>query len=83
MMDKLFIDKLRVYKVDVEYQWSCAGDKEYESYILRDENFNRLLTLNKDKKGYRLVFLEQSDKLNNFDNDVTFKILEIIKNKMN
>lgn len=81
-MDKKFIDDLKQCKVGVEYQWYCAGDGEYESYILIDADFNRLLMLNKGKKGYRLVFLEQADKLNNYDNDATFKILEIIKNKM-
>lgn len=82
-MDKKFIDDLKQCKVGVEYQWSSAGDREYESYVLRDADFNRFLMLNKDKNGYRLVFLEQANKLNNVDNDETFKILDIVKNKIN
>lgn len=84
-MDKKFIEELKQCKVGVEYQWSCSDvdGGEHESYILRDANFNRMLMLSKDKNRYRLAFLEKANKLNNYDNNVTFKILEIVKNKMN
>lgn len=82
-MDKKFIEELKQCKVGVEYQWSSVGDGEYESYILRDADFNRMLMLSENKSSWRLTFLEHADKLNGYDNDVTFKILEVIKNKMN
>ena len=82
MMDKKFIDDLRECDVNIEYTWYCADEGEYETYVVRSRNLNRMLMLTNNKKKWRLVFMEKAEILNTYNNETIFKIFELIKNKM-